>query len=155
MGVNFDFQARADGLEKQLNEDIRYEWTRAAGGYWTALTLMVAALVSSAAAGLGGLAFGWSGQLTGTIAFVPGVMAVVAATMKFEGKSNWHYRKLYSLMSLKSRLLYELPLAVSVDNIAAISRERRELITEMEKEWEAALSLSWSQFKPHQETKPS
>jgi hypothetical protein len=39
---------------------------------------------------------------------------------------------------------------LTVDHVAAISKERRELITEMEKEWEAVLSLSWSQFKPHQ-----
>ena len=150
MTVNFDLQARADGLEQQLNGDIRYENIRAVGDYWIALILMIVALASSAAAGLGGLAFGWSAQRTGAIAIIPGAIAVVAATMKFEGKSNWHYRKLYGFNSLKSRLLYELPLAPSVDHIAAISKERRELIAEMEKEWEAVLSLSWSQFKPHQ-----
>ena len=96
------------------------------------------------------MAFGWTAQHTGAIAFIPGAVAVIAATMKFEGKSNWHYRKLYGLNSLKSRLLYELPFEPSVDHVAAISKERRELITEMEREWEAVLSLSWSQFKPHQ-----
>jgi hypothetical protein len=150
MTVNFDLQSRADGLEQQLNDDIRYEKTRAVGDYWLALILMVIALVSSAAAGLGGLAFGWTAQHTGAVAFIPGAIAVIAATMKLEGKSNWHYRKLYGFNSLKSRLRYELPLEPSVDHIAAISKERRELITEMEKEWEAVLSLSWTQFKPHQ-----
>ncbi len=154
MAVNFDLQARADGLEQQLNEDISYEKLRAVGDYWIALVLMAVVLVSSAAAGLGGLAFGWSAQRTGTIALIPGAIAVIAATMKFEGKSNWHYRKLYGFNSLKSRLLYELPSAPTIDNIAGISKERRELITEMEKEWEAVLSLSWSQFKPHQRVGP-
>jgi hypothetical protein len=150
MTVNFELQARADGLEKQLSDDISYERVRAVGDYWIALTLMAMALVSSVAAGLGGLAFGWTAERTGAVAFIPGAIAVIAATMKFEGKSNWHYRKLYGFNSLKSRLLYELPLDPSVDHLAAISKERRELITEMEKEWEAVLSLSWSQFKPHQ-----
>ena len=133
-----------------MRVDIRYERTRPVADYWLALILMIVALISSIAAGLGGLAFGWTAQRTGAIAFIPGAIAVIAATMKFEGKSNWHYRKLYGFNSLKSRLLFELPLAPSVDHIAAISKERRELITEMEKEWEAVLSLSWSQFKPHQ-----
>src|SRR5947209_4442665 len=153
MTIKFDVQARADGLEKQLNDDIRYEKVRAVGDYWIALCLMIIVIISSVAAGLGGLAFGWSAHLTGSIAFIPGALAVIAATMKFEGKSNWHYRKLYGFNSLKSRLLYELPLEPSVDNIAALSKERRDLIKEMEKEWEAVLSLSWSQFKPHQNTK--
>lgn len=150
MAVDFDLQARANGLEKQLTDDIGYEKVRAAADYWIALILMSVALVSSVAAGLGGLAFGWSPQRTGAIALIPGAIAVIAATMKFENKSDWHYRKLYGLNSLKSRLLYELPAAPTVDDIAAISKERTELIKEMEKEWEAVLSLSWSQFKPHQ-----
>jgi hypothetical protein len=150
MMVNFDVQSRADGLDTQLNDDIKYETLRAVGDYWIALVLMLIALGSSAAAGLGGLAWNWSPQRTGAIALIPGVVAVIAATMKFEGKSNWHYRKLYGFSSLKSRLLYELPLQPSADNIAGLSEERRDLIKEMEREWEAVLSLSWSQFKPHQ-----
>jgi len=150
MSVNFEIQARANGLEEQLNDDISYESLRARGDYWIAVVLIVITLGSSVAAGLGGLAFGWSAQRTAVVAFIPGAIAIIATTMKFEGKSNWHYRKLYGLNSLKSRLLFELPSTPSVDNIAAISKERRELIAEMEKEWEAVLSLSWSQFKPHQ-----
>lgn len=90
MTVNFDLQARADGIEKQLSDDIRYERMRAAGDYWIALILMGIALVSSAIAGLGGLAFGGSAHRTVAVAFIPGAVAVIAATMKFEGKSNWH-----------------------------------------------------------------
>jgi hypothetical protein len=152
MAVNFDVQARADGLEKQLNDNIRFEHRRAAGDYWIALALMSIALISSAAAGLGGLAFGWTSRTTGAVALIPGAVAVIASTMKFEGKSNWHYRKLYGFKNLKARLLYELPATPSVEDVAALSKEQRDLITEMEKEWEAVLSLSWSQFKPHEKT---
>ncbi len=151
MAVNFDLQSRADGLEKQLNDDIRYESLRAVGDYWIALVLMAIALATSAIAGLGGLAFGWSAHSTGAIALIPGAIAVIAATMKFEGKSNWHYRKLYGFNSLKSRLLYELPGAPSVNDIAGIAKERRELVAEMEKEWEAVLVAKLEPaFKPHQ-----
>jgi hypothetical protein len=153
MEVNPEVQARADGLLKQLNEDIEYERLRAVGDYWIALILMIAALGCSIAAGLGGLAFGWTSQATAAVAFVPGAVAVIAATMKFEGKSDWHYQKLYGFQGLKSRLLYQLPLTPSVDDIAAISLDRTNLITRMEKKWEVALSLSWSQFKPHHRSK--
>jgi len=154
MSVNFDIQARAEGLAAELNDDISSESRRAKRDHWIAVLLMAIALATSFAAGLGGLALGWTAQNTAIVAFIPGAIGIIATTMNFEGKSNWHYRKLYGLSSLKSRLRFELPLAPSVDNIAAVSKAHRELIAQMSQDWEAGLSLSWSHFKPHQQEKP-
>jgi hypothetical protein len=148
MAINFnDVQVRAAELEKRLSTDIWHEVVRAKGDYWVAVILMIITLGSSCAAGLGGLAFHWTVQSTAIVALIPGAAAIIATTMKFEAKSNWHYTKLYALDGLKSRLKLELPENPSVGDVAALSQERRELIKKMKSEWDATLLLNWSQFK--------
>jgi hypothetical protein len=145
--MNFDLQARADELRSQLEREIRHERLRAVGDYWAGVILMVAALASSVLAGLGGLAFNWTAKETGAVALIPGAIAIIATTLKLEGKSDWHYRKLYQLDALRSQLLCELPESPSVQDIAAISKERSTLIRDMDLVWEKSFPLSWNQFK--------
>ena len=70
--------------------DLDHEGRRAVVDYWIAIISMIVALASSFVAGLGGLSGRFGAGTTGAIALIPGAMALVAATLKFEGKSNWH-----------------------------------------------------------------
>lgn len=137
-----DLKNRIEGLTRDLQSAITHSGNRAKLNHWTTIILMLVALLSSAAAGLGGIFFHFDPKLTGGLALIPGILALLATTMKFQGKANWHYRRQYALLALKQKLLYELPETPTSDDIAAISRSWSELGQKMQEEWERAFSLS-------------
>jgi len=143
--------SRIDGLQAELLAAIKYERTRAVVDYWIAVTMMLVALGASAWAGFGGLFHGLTAEHAGSLALIPGVLALVESNLKFAGKSDWHYRKLYALENLSSRLRFQLPVAPSADQIAAIASERDQLKVAMNKEWEQKFPLIWTGFakQPH------
>jgi len=105
---------------------------------------MLTALLASAGAGIGGIFDKLTAQQTGALALIPGIIALVATTMKFQDKAHWHYRKRDALEALKSRLLFQLPEATSADNIATIAAAYDELNRTMSKEWEERFSLNFN-----------
>jgi hypothetical protein len=142
-----EIQRRVDALKEQLDEEIVHSWEKAKRNHLANLILMIIALAASVIAGLGGITNALSAQTTGAVALLPGLMALVAVTMKFQGKAGWHYRKRDALKNLKSRLCFELPESPSADNVAAIAKEKRELTIAMQDEWERDLTLSWAGFQ--------
>ncbi len=68
------------------------------------------------------------------------------STLKFQEKSNWHYRRKNGLKSLRRRLLYELPESPTTDNVAAISESFRQFEDLMLKSWEEELAFNWATF---------
>jgi hypothetical protein len=142
-----EIRARREELIATLATDCEYEKTRAVVDYWIAIISMIVALAASFVAGLGGLSGRLGAGTTGMIALIPGAMALVAATLKFEGKSNWHYRKLYALRALADRIKFEMPVEITADQIAQLSKERRDIIVALNKDWEASLGLNWNQFQ--------
>jgi hypothetical protein len=148
MSQTSDASMRHRELKTQLGYDANYERVRATVDYWFAVGLMILALASSFVAALLGFS-GTNPHIVGGIALVPGTAALLATTLKFEAKSHWHYRKLYALQALSDRLEFEMPQEITFEHISAISKERRELISSLNEEWEKSLSLSWSNPKPH------
>jgi len=71
--------------------------------------------------------------------------------MKFQEKSNWHYRRKDGLKSLRRRWRYELPESPTVDNVAAISKGLRQFEDLMQKSWEEELAFSWATFSRKRE----
>jgi len=147
MAYSDEIKARRAELVTTLSSDCEFEKKRAVIDYWIAIISMIVALASSFVAGLGGLSGRLGAGTTGAIALIPGAMALLAATLKFEGKSNWHYRKFYALRALDDRLKFEMPVDVTAETIAVLSKERRDLIASLNKEWETSLSLNWNQFQ--------
>jgi hypothetical protein len=107
---------------------------------------MLLALAASAAAALGGISGYLTAKQAGLFAAVPGAIALIASTLKFQEKSNWHYRRKNGLKNLRHRLLYELPESPTADNVAAISQGFREFEDLMRKSWEEELAFSWATF---------
>jgi hypothetical protein len=101
-------------------------------------------------AAFGGIFFGWDSRIVGGLALIPGITALIASTMRFQGKSNWHYRYRDDLEALKSRLLYELPESPLVNHIAEISEAKRTLTgqMQMQKRFEDSFSMDWTNFLP-------
>lgn len=85
-------------------------------------------------------------QVAGSIALLPAAVALIATSMKFQGKANWHYRKKEALEGLRCRLQFELPESPSADDVASISESFRGITEKMTKEWEKELALDFSYF---------
>jgi hypothetical protein len=140
---------RKTALAKDLENQIAYAKAKAVCNHRISLGVMLAALACSVAAAVSGVFFGAPSQIVGGIALLPPLLAYAALNMKFDGKSSWHYRKLYALDSLHSRLLYQLPEHLTVDNIAAIARERDAIHVEMQSEWDRTLAFNWGGIASH------
>lgn len=135
---------RKQDLTNDLDAAIRRAGAHARLNHRLSIALMVAALVCSVAAGVGGVFFEMSGKKAGGLAVLPPLIAFVAVNLRFESKSSWHYRKKDGLTALRSRLLYQQPESPSADNIASVARDWGELNATAQKEWDRSLSLNWS-----------
>jgi hypothetical protein len=141
-----EIQKRITDLTRELDSAIPYDNLRDVANHWTAFGLMFFALAASAIAALGGISGYLTAKQTGFFAAVPGAIALFASTMKFQEKSNWHYRRKNGLKSLRRRLSYELPESPTADNVAAISEGLRKFEDLMQKSWEEELAFSWAAF---------
>jgi len=83
-------------------------------------------------------------HLIGSLAAVPAAIALFGTTMKFQEKSNWHYRRKNGVKAFKFRLRFELPESPNANNVAAISLAFREFEGVMQQEWEKQLAFNWS-----------
>jgi hypothetical protein len=113
---------------------------------------MLFALAASAIAALGGISGSLTAKQAGFFAAVPGAIAFVVGTLKFQEKSSWHYQRKNGLKGLRRRLLYGLPESPTADNVAAISEGLRKLEDLMQKSWEEELAFSWATFSRKKES---
>ncbi len=141
-----EMAAKINSLQQELNSAIEHYRRLAVSNYRFALALMIVTLIASALAGLGGIFFGFGAKLTGGIALLPGITALIGSVLKPQGRANWHYKKKDALNALRRRLLYELPESPSPDNVAAISNDWASLDKQMNEEWERNYILDWSSF---------
>lgn len=159
MPISPEIKERIDQLRAELETEITLCAPKAKGNYWISLILMSVAVIASVVAGIGGLSETFGSQITGFLALIPGAIALMASNMKFQDKSNWHYRKMYRLSELRSRLLYRLPESPTAADVAAIAKERDELVTETNGDWETRFSFNFSAFEarkgPSASTPPS
>jgi hypothetical protein len=142
---------RKRALTQELDGQIAYSENKAICNHWISLILMLVALGCSVTAAIIGIFLSVSSKIVGGIALLPPLIAYGVVNMKFDGKSSWHYRKSKMLSSLRSRLLYQQPEAPTVDNIAAIARERDELDLKMQAEWDKTLVFNWSGMSNRQD----
>ena len=141
-----EVKKRITDLTEELDSGISYDRLRDMANHWTAFGFMLLALATSAVAALGGISGYLTAKQAGFFAAVPGLIALVASTLKFQEKSNWHYRRKNGLKNLRRRLIYELPESPTSDNVAAISQGLREFEDLMQKSWEEELAFSWATF---------
>ena len=149
-----DVQTRINSLSSELRKDRDREYWFARLNYYWALMLMAITIIASFTAGIGGLFFGLNARLTGSIAALPGLIALAATAIDWQGRANWHYRKRDALDALINQLRYELHVPPSPEDVAAISKARTDLNRNMSAEWEQRLGLDWSVLKQNSRNQP-
>ena len=113
--------------------------------HWIAVALMVLTLASSILAGFG-RPLGLTADQIAAWALVPAAMALVASTLKFQGRSNWHFRKTEAVDGLLHRLLCELPEPPDASDIAKVSADLTKIKQDFLKEWAKEFAFSWVHF---------
>jgi len=137
-------------LASELDKDITLHGNNAQKLLFVVQFMMIVTVLSSILAGFGGLLKLWKQETVGALALVPGIMAFIAATMRFPEKATRHARFRDGLMALRQRLLFQLPENPSAENVAGISKDLTILRARMQKEREA-LAFNWNQFKGHEQ----
>jgi hypothetical protein len=146
MNEPFEIQKRISALHSELDKISAYHKRIGMADHWISVGLMVITLTSSIVAGIGGIFMNLSSQATGGLALLPGLMAIVASNLKFQGKSNWHFRKTEAVDGLLHRLIYELPINPTAQDVAAVSALLTKTKQDFLKEWEKTFQHNWDNF---------
>ena len=139
-----EVELRKAALVKELEDEIKKTFRSAKGSHHLSLGLMVLALSCTVVSAVGGIFFRVRSDVVGGIAALSPLVAFIAVNLKLEEKCSWHYRRKDALAALRSRLLYQMPINPTVDDIAAVAEARDILTRDLQKEWEKHLSLNWS-----------
>jgi hypothetical protein len=139
-----EIQRRVDGLAADLNRAYGHSRLRAIADHWLAILALAGALMASAVAGFGGLFFGLDPKMASGLALFPGALALAANLFRFQGKANWHYRKMNGLKGLQNELLYQLPESPEVTDIARVATAWKDLNYKMQVEWQREFYLTWT-----------
>lgn len=146
MPISPEVAKRIAALTQELDEGIHRTWAKARNAYIWSQALVIMALLCSVAAAVSGIFFLVPAKIVGGIAALPPLIAYVAANLKLETRSSWHYRKVNGLSALRSRLLYQLPEEPSADNVAAVASDLNKLDEGMQEEWEKTVTVNWTEI---------
>jgi hypothetical protein len=141
-----EIQKRINSLRSEIEQLSTFHKRMGLADHWISVWLMIITLASSIGAGIGGIFMNFSSQATGGLALLPGLMAIVASNLKFQGKSNWHFRKTEAVDGLLHKLIYELPIDPVAQDVAAVSAALTKTKQEFLKEWEKTFQHNWDNF---------
>jgi hypothetical protein len=110
----------------------------------TALLLMICAISASAAAGIAGLGGLLKSSMVGIIALLPGFIALLATTVKFDERARWHYKRKRRMDALAGRLEFEMPSPPTADQLALIHKEKAKIDEELDREWDRTFALNFN-----------
>jgi hypothetical protein len=142
-------EARKSKLLGDIEADRKWYLRNSRWNYFAAQGMSWGSLAASSAAALLGLIPSSVDKwVVGGLAALSTALIAASRQLGFQQKANWHYRKVDRLRALQRRLLYELPISPTADNIAAISSALSAIDIEMSKEWEDMEHESETKPKP-------
>ena len=130
-------------LQEYLHKVIKNQRRRSNNNHWAGILLMALAIAASAFAGIAGLVGKLDSRIVGGVALVPGFVALLGTTLKFDTRAMWHFRKKRAMQRLLWKLDNELPEVLSQEDLAAFSREFGAISEEIDSVYEREFTLSW------------
>jgi hypothetical protein len=136
---------RKNALLAEFTFDERRYLHLARVNYYAAQGLLWASLAASSLAALLGLVPSLSAAIEKWQLGLASALSVLLITFSqqlgFQGRANWHYRKVHRIRTLRRRLQFELPTSPTADDIGSVSNARSAMDLEMSKEWE---DMKWA-----------
>jgi hypothetical protein len=133
-------------LLEELEQASNRQLALARWSHWLNVSAMVLTMLTTGAAVAYGLYPDAKAKYTAGLALVPGGIALLASTLKFQQKCDWHYRRYNGLMALVRAIKFELPEQPTQEHITAISKALSQLEVDMENMWEQNVSFEWTRF---------
>jgi hypothetical protein len=147
MEPSHEVLARKKALLKELETDIAASYRYANMHHQISGCLMLVALGCSVGAFVGGVWGRVDGKTLGGLAGLSPLIAFLAVNLKLEAKSSWYFRINDAFSSLRSRLEYQIPEIPTVEDVAMIAKDRENVKSAMQKEWDRGLAFDWSVFE--------
>jgi len=118
-----------DSLTEDLKKELKRHRLLAKCNYLAAYWISTAVVIVSVVAGLSVGSDWFTKEVRTVLSALPGAMLILFERLKFEERSDWHYRRTYALRSLLHKLKY------CGRPEAEVSQEWLDMITSMEREW--------------------
>jgi hypothetical protein len=132
-------------LLKKIEKRRARETTNAVFTQVTSIALMYLAIGASAAVAICGFIDQIDRHIIGALALVPGFAGLLATTLKFDERSQWHYEKRDALDALARRYQFEIPQPPIPDQTAVISVALTKMNEEFNEIWYKNIPpLNWS-----------
>jgi hypothetical protein len=113
-------QERIDGLRRDLELAHSRDRFRFSLFYVSGIAVVVLTILASAAAALLGQ-LGENTKTVGAIAAIPGILTLGGSTLKLNARAGWHARHKEMIAGIKRKLLYELPLEPTAEDLVAVA----------------------------------
>jgi len=136
-------------LINDFDREIHSEKVRTSLNNATSALLLFVAIVSSALAGILGIAEVLPARQVGIIAFLPTLLVLLERSFKFDRRGRWHIRKRLRLEDLKDQLIFQQPPEKKEEQIAQINKKKHQLNAIMQEEWDSGLALDWAIVDSH------
>jgi hypothetical protein len=131
------------GLLEIIHKRTRRETRYAIVDQFISVILMYLAIGASAAVAICGFIDKVDRHVIGALALVPGFAALLATTLKFDERSQWHYEKRDALDALARRYEFQMPQPPTPDQTALVSEALTKLNADFNKTWYKKVSLNW------------
>jgi hypothetical protein len=131
-------------LLKSIRDSGTYQANLARIDHAVGLILLLLAIGSSGTAALLGFATQVRSSYIGALALVPGSLALLATTVKFDARAQWHFDKKRALNGLERRLEFEMPNPPTADQIALIANELTKIHQTFGKRWSREFGQNWA-----------
>jgi hypothetical protein len=144
MAPNAELQKRIDELSAKLETKIKYYLWYARFNERMAYAVRTGTILCSVLVAIGAFvpAAKMTKEVVGLIGTIPGVLELATATLKFQKRANWQFRRTTELEALHQRLLYEIPENPSLSDIAKVSSDMVNLDRSGQITWEREITSS-------------
>jgi hypothetical protein len=148
MADRTEVERRKEELVNSLQSDMRYALNKARIFEYSRGTLMGLGLASTVIASVVGIFTVTSSKTVGGIAALYAVFTSVIAALKLDSAIDKYRRKFYGFRKLLSRANWELPEEFTIEDVAAISRDRSRLNDEIQNEQEGNTGKNSTSITP-------
>jgi hypothetical protein len=144
LGSGMTVQERIDRLDADLTRAANRERLRAYFCLTLSFLMIGLTVLASVIGGIGGISSTLSQRILGSIALIPGILAVTANTLRLSQRVSWHFKKRYGILGLQRRLLFEVPLEPTPDNVAAIAKSWTQMEDKLHEEFTNDVMAVWT-----------